>query len=228
MWFITNLFSEFNIYTVFLRILLSVLLGGLIGSERGRHGRAAGLRTHILVCVGAAITSLTSVYLSDVLGYKSDIARLSAQVISGIGFLCAGTILIRNSSVITGLTTAAGMWATASIGVAIGYGFYSGAILATLACIFSIMFLSRFETIHKKTVNLYIEISNIDNINDIIKTIKENERGYISFDIISAKSGIANNVGIICNLINDEYCKILTEKIKKYNGVSIVVSDINI
>ena len=86
------------------RLLTAAFLGGLIGLERGRHGRTAGLRTHILVCVGPAMTSLTGLYISEELGYGTDIMRLSAQVISGIGFLGAGMILIRNDSIITGLT----------------------------------------------------------------------------------------------------------------------------
>ena len=102
-----TLFEGFGAATVILRLVVAALMGGLIGSERGRHGRPAGLRTHILICIGAAMTSLTSMYLSEMLGFNDDVARISAQVISGIGFLGAGTIMIRNNSVITGLTTAA-------------------------------------------------------------------------------------------------------------------------
>ena len=115
-----QLFIQFNDVSVVIRLFAAAIMGGIIGSERGRHGRAAGVRTHILVCVGAATTSLTSLFLNNILGSQGDLARLSAQVISGIGFLGAGTILIRNSTVITGLTSAAGMWATAATGIAIG------------------------------------------------------------------------------------------------------------
>ena len=146
---------------VLIRIVAAGLLGGLIGIERGKHGRAAGLRTHILVSVGAAMTSLTSLYLSEVLGYTGDVARISAQVISGIGFLGAGTIMVRNSSIITGLTTAAGMWATAAIGVATGYGFYIGAAAATLICIFSVTVLSHIEAAQKNNALVYIEFTDI-------------------------------------------------------------------
>ena len=168
-----NLFSlslslDFSLLTVIIRLFAAALMGGLIGSERGRHGRAAGLRTHILVCVGAAMTSLTSMYLSEALGFNGDVARISAQVISGIGFLGAGTILIRNSSVITGLTTAAGMWATAAIGVAVGYGFYSGAVIATLIGIFSVTVLSRFERKRNHAYNAFCVDSRVAGHNEYV------------------------------------------------------------
>lgn len=113
------------ILSVFSRSILSVIIGGLIGSERARHGRAAGMRTHILVCLGSALTSMMSVYVSQILGNGGDILRIPAQVISGIGFLGAGMIILKNNNVITGLTTAAGVWTTSIIGIAVGYGFYS-------------------------------------------------------------------------------------------------------
>ena len=98
------------------------MTGSLIGSERARHGRAAGMRTHILVCLGACMTSMTSMYVADILGSDGDVFRIPAQVISGIGFLGAGMIILKSNNMITGLTTAAGVWTTATIGVALGYG----------------------------------------------------------------------------------------------------------
>ena len=121
-----NYIGEFNAVSVLLRVFLSVIAGGVIGYERGRHGRAAGFRTHLLVCLGGAMTSLCSVFVTTVSGMDGDIFRISAQVISGIGFLGAGIILVKNNSTVAGLTTAAGMWVTATIGVAFGYGFYAG------------------------------------------------------------------------------------------------------
>lgn len=92
-----------------LRIILAVIAGGIIGNERGMHGSAAGLRTHIYVCVGGALTSLCGLYVSRVLGFCGDVFRIPASVVSGIGFLGAGTILVKSDSSIAGLTTAAGM-----------------------------------------------------------------------------------------------------------------------
>ena len=107
------------ILSTVLRSLAAVVIGGLIGSERARHGRAAGMRTHILVCLGACMTSMTSMFVSDVLGNNGDVFRIPAQVVSGIGFLGAGMIILKNNNIITGLTTAAGVWTTATIGVAL-------------------------------------------------------------------------------------------------------------
>ena len=107
------------ILSTVLRSLAAVVIGGLIGSERARHGRAAGMRTHILVCLGACMTSMTSMFVSDVLGNNGDVFRIPAQVVSGIGFLGAGMIILKNNNMITGLTTAAGVWTTATIGVAL-------------------------------------------------------------------------------------------------------------
>ena len=106
--------------TVVVRSALSVIIGGLIGSERARHGRAAGMRTHILVCLGSALTSMMSIYVSQIMGNGGDVLRIPAQVISGIGFLGAGMIILKNNNVITGLTTAAGVWTTGIIGLAVG------------------------------------------------------------------------------------------------------------
>lgn len=210
---------EFNEISVIIRIILAAVMGGLIGSERGRHGRAAGLRTHILVCVGAAMTSLTGIFISQVLGFDGDVARIAAQVISGIGFLGAGTIMVRNSSVITGLTTAAGMWATAAIGVATGYGFYIGAAVATIVCIFSVTVLSHLERSKKNNVNVYIELSDIGFTNNIIAVIEEYGKEVLSYDVMPPKSGKNDNVGILCCVSNEKTHKKLEEQLEKIDEV---------
>ena len=114
---------------VIMRLLLAMVLSGLIGFERERHGRAAGLRTHILVCVGATLVMLTAMHL---MGFsETDPGRFAAQVVSGIGFLGAGTI-IRSRASVRGLTTAASLWAVAGVGLAVGSGFFIGAIASTV------------------------------------------------------------------------------------------------
>ena len=120
---ILDYLAEFNAVTVIIRILVAVLAGALVGLEREVHGRAAGLRTHMMVSLGAALTSLIGLYCVQKLGLSADPLRIGAQVISGIGFLGAGTILLRRGgSHITGLTTAAGVWTAAAIGLAVGIG----------------------------------------------------------------------------------------------------------
>ena len=128
------------------RLIVITVLSGLIGIERERHGRAAGLRTHILVGLGSTLIMLTSMHIFEI--YKgvstADPARIAAQVVSGIGFLGAGTI-IRFRASIRGLTTAASLWAAAGIGLAVGSGFYLGAYVTTLLVLSALFFLTRLE-----------------------------------------------------------------------------------
>lgn len=115
-----------------LRMLLAAVCGGVIGMERESKRRAAGFRTHILICLGASVTTLTSQYLLLNLHYFTDIGRLGAQVVAGIGFIGSGTIIVTRRQHIKGLTTAAGLFTSAIIGLAAGAGFYEGTIMATL------------------------------------------------------------------------------------------------
>ena len=131
-WFF-NLISEaenMRIFSGILRLSLSILCGGILGIERGKANRSAGMRTYSLVSMGAALVMLTGEYMYEEF-HTGDPARLGAQVVSGIGFLGAGSIIIEGNTKIRGLTTAAGLWAAACIGLAIGIGFYVGGILAT-------------------------------------------------------------------------------------------------
>jgi len=133
-------------FQIILRLALAAVLSGVIGFEREVHGRAAGLRTHILVCVGSALIMLTSLYIFDI--YISrvllDPTRLATGVITGIGFLGAGTI-IRSGASIKGLTTAASIWAVAGVGLAVGCGFYIGAFATTAIMLIALLFLRKVE-----------------------------------------------------------------------------------
>lgn len=118
--------------SVTLRMLFSFLLGGVIGLERSYKNRPAGFRTHILVCLGATIASMTGVYLAINRQFPTDLSRLGAQVVSGLGFIGGGTILVTKNKKIKGLTTAAGLWATGIIGLAVGAGFFEGAVISAV------------------------------------------------------------------------------------------------
>lgn len=133
---------EPNLFSLIIRTLLALICAGVIGFERDAHGSAAGLRTHILVCLGAMIAMSTGVF--SAMHFSGDAARIGAQVVSGIGFLGAGTIMV-NRGHIKGLTTAAGLWASACIGLALGAGFYEAAIVGTIAVVFVERFLKRFK-----------------------------------------------------------------------------------
>ncbi|MGE5614961.1 MAG: MgtC/SapB family protein [Bacillota bacterium] len=127
-----------------LRLILAGLLGGIIGYEREHTNRPAGFRTHILVCVGAALVMVTSEYLFAKYNGSIDPARLGAQVVSGIGFLGAGTIL-RDGVNVRGLTTAASLWAVSCVGIAVGTGFYGGAAAATVIVFLTLIILKKAE-----------------------------------------------------------------------------------
>ena len=187
--------TDLNTLSVCFRIILSVILGGLIGLERGHHGRAAGLRTHILVCLGSSMAALVGLYTVSVLGFAADPMRVGAQVVSGIGFLGVGTIMIRNGQQVTGLTTAAGLWATACIGLAVGIGFYIAAFAAFVAVIITMAIFVYLERSVKSKVTYccYIELDNVSKVNELYEEFK----ALISnIDVIPAKSGISSHVGL--------------------------------
>ena len=167
---------EFNTVSTIVRLTLALVCGGLIGLDRGRKHRPAGFRTHMLVCVGAALTMLISQYVSVVLHQGTDLTRFGAQVINGIGFLGAGTIVVAGRQQVKGLTTAAGLWASACMGLAIGAGFYSAALLACIFIIVTITVLTklqRFIMANARTMNLYVEYKEQENIGQIISVIHE-------------------------------------------------------
>lgn len=212
-------------YDAFIRLLLSVIAGGIIGNERGKHGSAAGLRTHILVCIGACVSSLTGIFASLNLGYTGDIYRIAAQVISGIGFLGAGMIIIKNTNMITGLTTAAGLWTTAVIGIAIGFGFYFGAVIATVFCVFTAAFLTRFERKRKMSVNLYAEISDPKKAGKVFDDVHSISDGDVLIEVVPAKSGIDGNLGFFITISNKNNFKELREQIEGMDGVAFVIPE---
>ena len=154
-----NLF-ELNFFTIFFRMFLAVFVGGVIGMERDVKHRAAGLRTHMLVCMGAAVVMMTNEYVA--MTYPDidiDLTRMGAQVVSGIGFIGAGTILVTNENQVKGLTTAAGLWAAATLGLAIGIGFYEIAIIGTSAIIAIVILLRPVKQFIKdRTRDMYVHL----------------------------------------------------------------------
>ena len=159
-----DIFSDlrnFTMLSVTLRLILAVACGGLIGMERTIHRQSAGLRTHILVCLGATITMMTGQYLYLYMGYFTDMTRLGAQVIAGIGFLGAGTIVASRQRV-KGLTTAAGLWASAVIGLAVGAGFFEGAIITLF------IKLERFLVRRTAAVRVFMEYNRNEALDEVV------------------------------------------------------------
>jgi len=135
-----------NDWVIMFRLILAALLSGVIGFEREFHGRAAGFRTHILLCIGSTLVMLTSIHVSEVFSAKlsADPARIAAGVITGIGFLGAGTI-IHSRSAVRGLTTAASLWVVAGLGLAVGSGLYFASIMTTVLTLVALFIFSRIE-----------------------------------------------------------------------------------
>lgn len=176
---------ELSLVTVLLRLLLAVLCGGAVGLERERKGRPAGFRTHILVCVGAVLCMMTNQYLLRFIG-STDTARLGAGVLTGISFLGAGTIMVTGQRQVKGLTTAAGLWASAAMGLAIGVGFYEAALLAC-AVIFiverALQNVSR-QRQRVKHMELYLELRDTHALGELIATLRSRNLKAEDVDII--------------------------------------------
>lgn len=165
---------EVTYIAVAVRIVLAVLFGGFIGIERGMKNRPAGLRTYMLVCVGSCLIMLTNQYLFQVTN-AGDPMRLGAQVVSGIGFLGGGTIIVTKHNQIKGLTTAAGLWTCAGVGLALGVGFYEAAIVAGVSVFTILTLLQRWDNrLHRRTkvLELYIEFSESLSIGGLIQQLR--------------------------------------------------------
>ena len=204
------------------RSLAAVLIGSLIGSERARHGRAAGMRTHILVCLGSCMTAMTSMYISQTLGV-GDASRIPAQVISGIGFLGAGMIILKSNNVITGLTTAAGVWTTATIGIAVGYGYYIGAIIVTVLFLATIILFAKFERHRKSAEVIYIELDNLYKVNTTLAELKKYIPEAFSYQIFAPKSNHSGNVGI--NLVIDKRIDLDVSRLTEIENVVFAIEE---
>lgn len=199
--------NDFNVWTTLIKLVLAVIFGGIIGLERGRQGRAAGMRTYILVCVGATLTTLIGMYVSLNMQIGNDPLRIGAQVISGIGFLGVGTILVKGRFQITGLTTAAGLWVAAALGLALGAGFYLGAILAFVLTIMTVTLAHKLEYRMYKRKNtrfgIYVEISSDKAVSDTVAFLKDNFKA-MDVQVTTPRSGTVGNVGIEANIVNSD------------------------
>ena len=166
---------EVTYVAIAIRIISAFVLGGIIGLERGMKNRPAGLRTYMLVCVGSCLIMLTNQYIYQVFG-AGDPVRMGAQVVSGIGFLGAGTIVVTKRNQIKGLTTAAGLWAAAAVGLALGIGFYEAAFLGgTLVFVIITVIHSWDNQIHRfsKTVEVYVELSKDISLAEFTRSIRD-------------------------------------------------------
>ena len=205
---------EMNRASTALRMLLACLCGGLIGLERERKRRPAGFRTYMLVCLGAAATMLLSQYeylmlttrWADVaaqVGVKTDVSRFGAQVINGIGFLGAGTILVTGHQEVKGLTTAAGLWASACMGLAIGAGFYECTVVGFVLIFFSVKFFPKVENFllsNSRDLNLYVEFEHVQDMTPIIAQVKGKNIEIYDIELEQNREGGSPNATLLLRL----------------------------
>ena len=160
------------------RLALAIVTGTVIGIDRGLTRRGAGIKTHSLVCLGSTLVMLTSEYMAMNFDQKADLARLGAQVISGVGFLGVGTILVTEKQRIKGLTTAAGLWTCACVGLAIGIGFVEGAIYTLIFIVVALRLLNRIDIFlqkHAKIFDLYLEMDNGKSVGMFLQEMRKKQ-----------------------------------------------------
>lgn len=199
---------ELNMYSMMLRIVMAMLFGGFIGFERERKGRPAGFRTYMLVALGASVTMILSQYMDymlntawreacELIGQRTDVVRFGAQVINGIGFLGTGTIFINSRREVKGLTTAAGFWASACMGLAVGAGFYEATIVAFLLIMICMWLLPHIEKlIMSRAMNMviFMETENIENLSNIISFIKREDIQIFEVEIDKENHPHSSNI----------------------------------
>lgn len=215
---------ELSELTIVVRLVMAVICSGALGLERTRKRRPAGLRTYMLVCIGAAVVMMTSQFLAE-LYPSADPGRMPSQVICGIGFLGAGTIMITRYYRVKGLTTAAGLWGAACMGLSIGIGFYFGAMITCLVIIAVMIFADKFETMYTRRLHrlhLYIIFSDVSCLKPFMREMRASDVEVN--DVETAKSDDKSGIGLFCllrfppALNHDRVLSIVTE----FEGVLFV------
>lgn len=199
--------SSFNFYTVVFRLCVAFFVGVIVGVDRGIKRKGAGIKTHSLVCMSAALVMLTSQYIGLNYAEGFDISRMGAQVISGVGFLGVGTIIVTGRHQIRGLTTAASIWACACIGLAAGIGFISGALIICGFILVVLHLLPYIDAlVHKRSVRseFYIEFENMDSINLLLRTIREMGMSVDVCDTIKPRLSTSGVAAFITLSIDDQ------------------------
>ena len=219
---------EVTYLAVALRIFSAIMIGGLLGLERGMKNRPAGMRTYMLVCVGACLIMLTNQYVYQFFD-TGDPVRMGAQVVSGIGFLGAGTIIVTRRNQIKGLTTAAGLWTAAGVGLALGIGFYEAAFIGGFAVFFVITLLQRMDNnMHRKSkqMEIYVELSKEVSLGDFLRTVRgqnidisnvqreqDEESGNNRAYIATLKTKKRSNHGDVLDLIQEIHGVVYMEEL---------------
>ena len=217
--------SDLSLGSILLRMALAVAVGVLIGADRRDKNKGAGVRTHAMVCMGAAMTMIISQYIKVRFPeMQGDVFRLGAAVISGIGFLGAGTIIVGDRNRIHGLTTAAGLWTCACIGLAAGAGFIEGTLVAMLAAYLILHNLTALDVKlrkHARTFDLYVEFVDIDAVRDFLHEL--DVRGIKYSELVTQESpisgeGVVSTLSVELHSYNEK--KTFLRNMKEYEGIT--------
>lgn len=203
-WFEKIGLQDLTVWSILLRMFLATMFGGILGLERSKKRRAAGFRTYMLVCLSACVIMMTGQYMHDRLG-GTDTARLGAQVISGIGFLGAGSILVTGTRQIKGLTTAAGLWSCACLGIAIGIGFYFGAVLMAVTMVLVMTIFNFVEVKYiarSKSIHVYVVLECLSNISDFIEIAEKNDIIIDNYE--TARAEFTPGIGVFFKLRSEQ------------------------
>ena len=220
-----EILNELNIYSVILRMFMSLVFGGVIGIERGLKNRPAGFMTYVMVSCSSTLIMMTNIFLAA-LYPGTEPTRLAAQVVSGIGFLGAGTIITTKKNEVRGLTTAAGLWAAAGLGIAIGSGFYIGATIGLLFIMTALVGLRKMDNYikqHARTMEIYIEYSSNFSLDTLLDFAQKRE--YFLFDMeIGRIKALKGDYGTITFSINLKMKEIHGEVIEEFRRIPGVVN----
>lgn len=217
---------ELTLLSIATRLVFAAVCGGIIGLEREYKRRPAGFRTHILICLGACLTTMTSQFLGICMGYPVDMARLGAQVVAGIGFIGAGTIIVTRQQRVKGLTTAAGLWACAILGLAIGAGFYEGALVSVILILLAELLFVKLEyrlLYSTREKIFYIEYTARESLENILTFFRERNIRIQNMEITRTGEGDHPVVNAIFCVRLDK--KNTAEQIfRKLHGITGVLS----
>lgn len=218
--------KEWSEASIAIRLLASVLAGGMIGFDRAMKRRGAGMKTHVLVCLGSTLVMITGQFIQVNYNGNMDVARLGAQVISGVGFLGVGTIIVTGRNQVRGLTTAAGLWTCACIGLAIGIGFIGGAFLTLVLVVFSFKILSKVDVwIEKyaKSYELYLEFPTNKCVSAFISEMHEQGVKISNFEIGKSKIKGEGPNALVCIEVKEKNRRVtIVDEIRRMECVKYV------
>lgn len=222
----SGVLETFSVAEIMIRLLLTSVCSGLLGYERETHNQAAGFRTYMIVSNASALVMLTNQYICMSSG-SGDPVRMGAQVISGIGFLGAGAILVTRNHQVRGLTTAAGLWASAIMGMAIGSGFYAGGICCFLFIFVSLKFLSKIDmkvSHHPRVVTLYCEMERRKDVGNLLRFAQSKHLPVSNVEIESLSRETSEEVSVIFTLDNNGKVEVteLLEEFSSVGGVTFI------